>query len=395
MSTIEVGFETLIDTNYAAAQSVVLRYRRALRNRQSEEEHAQFLGWLEKTSIQEGARIFPLLEYRGVAIDLMDETSRMRTKTLKSIDGCVTTAMCKMRGYKKVVFESGANTGAALTVYGTNAGLETYFFLPEENLSLVDRRIFENKNAHLISVDHPGFVKRAAGLFGRMCGAKHIPETSWRYEASQFRGCFVLEEVLRNGRYDWMTQSVSAAFGPIGIFKMLSKYESQAGKPPRFLGIQQEENCPVYRAWRNGNGMIKPIPVESTRPLLTRAMYDFAPHTYGTYPHFKELLRRTQGEMTTINRPEFNAFLERKFCGPTMLELLQSHGIDIGPEVVETTGLMALAGTFKEIDKGTIPAGTRILACLTSGICLSDGKAEPERRLKSKRVNAIASAMPA
>jgi hypothetical protein len=390
LSVIEAQFETLIDTKYTAAQSVVLRYRRALRNGHSEEEHAQFTRWLERTSIQEGARIFPLLEYRGVAIDLLDETSLMRTRTLKSIDGCVTTAMCKMRGYEKVVFESGSNTGAALTLYGANAGLETYFFLPDENLSLVDRRIFENRNTHLISVDHPGFVKRAATLFGQISGAKHIPETSWRYEASQFRGCFVLEEVLRNGRYDWMTQSVSAAFGPIGIFKMLWKYESQAGKPPRFLGIQQEENCPMYRAWRSGNGMIKPIPIESTRPLLTRAMYDFAPHTYGTYQHFKGLLQQAQGEMTTINRREFDTFLERQFCGLTMLEWLERYGIAITRPVVETTGLMALAGTFKEIEKGTIPTGTRVLACLTSGICTSDGKAQPERRLKSKLVHAAA-----
>jgi hypothetical protein len=392
LSATEARFEQCIDPRYAAEQSVVLRYRKALRNGHSAEEHERFVGWLEKTSIREGARIFPLLEYRGVRIDLMDETSRMQTWTLKSIDGCVTTAMCKMLGYERVVFESGANTGAALTCYGIKAGLETFFFLPEENLPLVDRRIFENEKAHLITVDHPGAVKRAARLFGRICGAKHVPETPWRYAASQFRGCFVLEEVLKRGPYDWMTQSVSAAFGPIGIFKMLCKYERQAGMTPRFLGIQQEENCPMYRAWLNGNGVIRPIPVNSTRNLLTRAMYDFAPHTYGTYRHFQELLRQTQGKMTTINRCEFDTFLERRFDGLSMLELLRGNEIDIGHEVVETTGIMGLAGTFKEIDRGTIPAGTRILACLTSGICKSDGKAEPERRLKSKRLNVTSAA---
>jgi hypothetical protein len=71
-----------------------------------------------------------------------------------------------------------------------------------------------------------------------------------------------------------------------------------------------------------------------------------------------------------------------------MLEWLERFGIEITTPVVETTGLMALAGTFKEIDKGTIPRGTRILACLTSGISTSDGKSEPERRLKSKRIHA-------
>jgi threonine synthase len=386
LSAFEAPFERWIDTRHSAEDSVVLRYMDALRFEESEEQDGQFKQWLKKMSVQEGARIFPLLEYRGVEIHLMDETSRMHTGTLKSIDGCVSTAKCKTRGYEKVVFESGANTGTALTAYGAKAELETFFFLPEENLTLVDRRILASSKAHLISVDHPGFVKRAARLFGRISGARHIPETPWRYEASRFRGCFVLEHVLGHGRFDWLAQSISAAFGPIGIFKMLWKYERQAGKPPRFLGIQQEENCPIYRAWNNGSGTIKPVPVESTSRLLTKAMYDFAPHTYGTYEDLKGLLHQTRGDLTTINRREFDAFLGRRFCGKTMLEILRTNGIDIGPKVLETTGLMALAGTFKEIDKGTIPPGTKILSCLTSGISKSDGKTEPERRLTSGRI---------
>ena len=386
MSISEASFERWIDTRHPAEDSVVLRYMNVLRFEDSEDRDAQFKQWLKKTSIQEGSRIFPLIEYRGVKIHLMDETSRMHTHTLKSIDGCVSIAKCKLKGYEKVVFESGANTGTALSVYGANAKLQTYFFLPEENLTLVDRNILTSSNTHLISVDHPGFVKRAARLYGRMSGARHIPETSWRYQASQVRGCFVLEHVLGHGRFDWLTQSVSAAFGPIGIFKMLWKYEREAGKPPRFLGIQQEENCPIYRAWNNGSGKIKPVPVESTSRLLTKAMYDFAPHTYGTYADLKDLLHRTNGGMTTVNRREFEVFLGQRFCGQSILEILRTNGIDIGPGVVETTGLMALAGTLKEIDKGSIPTGTKILCCLTSGISASDGKAEPERRLRSGRV---------
>ena len=59
---------------------------------------------------------------------------------LKSTDGCITIAKCKSKGYERIVFESGANTGTALTEYGVHAGLETYFFLPEENLLLLRRQ---------------------------------------------------------------------------------------------------------------------------------------------------------------------------------------------------------------------------------------------------------------
>src|SRR5690348_18361582 len=189
----------------------------------------------------------------------------MHTGTLKSTDGCITIAKCKSRGHERIVFESGANTGTALTEYGVNAGLETFFFLPEENVLLLREKTFASSRAHLISVDHPGRVKRAAGLFARLNNIRHVPETGWRYEASRFRGCFVLEHVLTHGAFDWITQSISAAFGPIGIYSVLARWQKQAGKLPRFLGVQQKANCPMYRAWKANSREVTPMPVHSTR----------------------------------------------------------------------------------------------------------------------------------
>jgi hypothetical protein len=52
-------------------------------------------------------------------------------------------------------------------------------------------------------------------------------------------------------------------------------------------------------------------------------------------------------------------------------------------EVVEKTGMIALAGTLKEIDQGNIVQGERVLCSLTSGISESDGKAKPDLRISS------------
>ena len=382
-SNTNVCFEKLIDTRYAAEKSIVLRYRNAFTFGTTDGEDARFKQCLEKTSIQEGTRIFPLLSYKGVDIHVLDETSLMHTGTLKSIDGCVTTAKCKLRGYERIVFESGANTGMALTAYGLRAELETFFFVPEENLPLLDRRIFRSPAAHLIAVEDPGLVKRAARLFARLYRLKHVPETAWRYEASGFRGCFVLEHILAQGRFDWITQTISAAFGPIGIYSILKQFKQHAGESPRFLGIQQQANCPMYCAWKSRAPNVAPVPIRSTSQLLTKAMYDFAPHTYGTYQDLKELLVATKGDLTTINHREFSDFLERDLDGKGILQLLSDHGIEIGREVVEKTGLIAVAGTLKEIDHATIPRGSKILCCLTSGISSTDGLAKPERRISS------------
>ena len=111
--------DAYIDRRYGTEESIVLRYRNAFQSGMTAAEDSAYKAWLQKTSLREGARIFPLLVYRGVNVYVLDETSCMHTKTLKSIDGCVTIANCKSRGYDKAVFESGGNTGAALTECGS------------------------------------------------------------------------------------------------------------------------------------------------------------------------------------------------------------------------------------------------------------------------------------
>jgi len=182
----KLDLDRAIDPEYKTEASIVLRYRNAFQFGMTAGEDSEYKKWLQRTSIREGARIFPLLAYKGVAIFISDETSLMYTKTLKSIDGCITTAKCKLNGYERVVFESGGNTGTALTQYGIRAGLETFMFIPEENLSLLNSRIFKLEKAHLFSVEKPNLVKKAARFFVTQNGCRNIPERDWRYEASMF-----------------------------------------------------------------------------------------------------------------------------------------------------------------------------------------------------------------
>lgn len=374
-----------IDSKYNPEISIVLRYRNAFQFGMTEEKNLEYKEGLEKTSIREGARIFPLLAYKGVEIFILDETSLMHTKTLKSIDGCITTARCKLNGYEKVVFESGGNTGTALTQYGNRAGLETFLFIPEENLSLLNGEIFKSKKAHLFSVEKPGMVKEAAHLLGKLNGLKHIPEMDWRCEASMCRGFFILEYMLEKEKFDWLTQTISAAFGPIGIYRVLDHVSQEIGNLPRFLGIQQEANSPMFKAWKSkeSNG---PGEITSTSILLSKVMYDMQPQTYGTYEDLKNILMATGGDLTTVNHQEFTRFLEETYDGKNILDLLKEQGIDItvrGGEVIEKTGLISLAGTLKEIDRGRIAKGSKVLCCLTSGISEADGKAKPEITISS------------
>ncbi len=81
-----------IDPEYSTEDSIVLRYAGAFSFSESPTKDLAFKALLKETSIREGARITPVLTYRGVDIHLMDETSLMHTGTLKSVDGCVSIA---------------------------------------------------------------------------------------------------------------------------------------------------------------------------------------------------------------------------------------------------------------------------------------------------------------
>jgi len=381
----ELSFDHCIDDKHNSDSSVVLRYMNALSFGPPEED-SKYKEILKETSIREGVRIFHLLTYRGVEIHILDESSSMHTGTLKSIDGCITISKCKLNGYERVVFESGGNTGTALTEYGQKAELETFFFIPEKNVSLLHGKVFEPDKAHLISVVDPGQVKAAAGLFEGLNGIRHIPQKAWRYEASTFRGFFVLELMMRHVKFDWLTQTISAAFGPIGIYRVLRQCCKKMGDIPRFLGFQQESNCPMYTSWKSKN---KLAPTSSAgrrtdEEPLSKVMYDAAPYTYGTYDDLEGILTASRGDLARVGYSDFHGLLEHDFDGKSILDLLRENGVKIfeaDGDVVEKTGLIALAGTLRAIIEGGISRGSRVLCCLGSGTYEVDGKAKPEYRM--------------
>ncbi|MFA6148391.1 MAG: hypothetical protein WC899_09295 [bacterium] len=382
------ALEKRIDGSCSPDTSIVRRYRDAVRFDDRPERDLAFRRILPESSIREGVRIVPLPAYRGVAIHLLDETSRMATGSLKSIDGCLTTSFCRAEGVGRIAFESGGNTGSALTRYGRNAGLETFFFCPRENVDLLDSGLFRDRKAHLVGVEDRGRVKEFTALFAKTAGIRRVPEKSWRYAAGMFRGLFLLEHMLTTGGFDWISQTVSAAFGPIGIYGVLKAFREELRMLPRFLGIQQEANCPMFRAWnpeaarRLGNAGQEP------GRLLARIMYDDSPDTHGTCGDLQDLLLQTRGDLLTVNGEEFDARLDPSAEFGPVLEMLRSRDIAItlrSGQVTEKTGLIALAGTLKAIDAGTIRRGSRVLCCLTSGVSETDGLAQPERSVRNDR----------
>jgi threonine synthase len=371
-------FEHVIDESVPATTSIVRRYCRALQVKASPERDETYKQLLAVASCREGSRIFPLLEYKGVQIYLLDETSLMHTGTMRSLTGCVISTKCLHAGFKNVVFESGGNSGSALAEYCGRLGINSFFFLPAENIHLLDSTIFERSQVHLLGVDRPSKVKESAEYFARLTGFERIPKLEWRYEASAYRGLFILEHMIRNGTFDWISQTVSAAFGPLGIYSVFNHFRSYLDKLPHFLGVQQRENAPLYQALQNRDECLTQ-PEDSTDGLLSRVLYDIAPQTYGTVDAVHELLKKTDGCLTTLDRDGFRTCRERLFTGSSIEDHLSVHGLSLpqrNGEPIEKIGLMALFGTIKEIDAGTIKSGQKVLCCFTGGMSHADGLAE-------------------
>lgn len=370
-----------IDRSCGAGTSVVRRYRDAVRFDGRPGRDLAIRRALVEGSLREGVRIVPLPAYRGVTIHLLDETSGMETGSLKSIDGCLAAARCRADGIGRAAFESGGNTGSALTRYGRQAGVETFFFCPCENVDLLDSRLFDGPASHLIGVEDRRRVKDLAALFAKRAGIPQLPDKSCRFAAGMFRGLFILEQMLAGGAFDWIAQTISAAFGPIGIYRVLKAFPRDIPALPRFLGIQQEANCPMFRAWNPEAASRVAPPARERNALLARIMYDESPETHRTFEALRRLLLLTRGDLLTVNEEEFLSRLRASADYDPLLELLRSRGIAIGVRsgrVIDKTGMLALAGTLKAVDAGAIRPGESVLCCLTGGTGDPDGRARPE-----------------
>lgn len=356
-----------VDERYPADRSVALRYAPA------------FLDGLELLDVsrQEGIRILDLGAWRGVNLKLLDESSLMASGTYKSLDGCLSTALCRKEGIRRVVFSSGANAGAALSLYGAATGLESFFFCPAGNLNKLDGALFDRPGAHLIAVEGSDRrVKRAAKLMAGRLDVPVIPKLEWRMLSAGCRGLFLAEQILRGQRFDWLAQSVCAGYGPLGIYRVFERLALP--HVPKFLAIQQGGLCPIVNAWEQHRDTLPPLTDTGWHEKpIEPALYNVYPDQ--TYPELYRTIQQWGGDMTAVHQAEFDEF------GGEFLARVERAGVKltrVDGQIVERAGLLAGAGALKAIAEGHIAPGSTVLCALTGGAGPAPLKpAVPERRI--------------
>ena len=364
-----------VDERYSAECSVVLRYAPALLDGTD----------VLATSRQEGIRILDLGSWRGVNLKLLDESSLMASGTYKSLDGCLSTALCRKEGIQRAVFSSGANAGSALSLYGATTGLESFFFCPAGNLGKLDGAIFDRPGAHLIAVEGSDRrVKQAAKLMAERLGAPVIPKLEWRMLSAGCRGLFLAEQLLRRQqRFDWLVQSVCAGYGPIGIYNAFAKLVTSGSLDkttvPKFFAVQQGGLCPIVNAWEQHRDTLPPLTDNDWHEKpIEPALYNVHPEQ--TYPELYRNIQRWGGDALAVHQPEFDQY------APEFLARVERAGVKltrVNGQILESAGLLAGAGAFKAIADGRIAEGATVLCALTGGAGPAPTKpAAPEHRIK-------------
>ncbi len=353
------------NTKYSPDQSIALRYHRENPLGFSEAE-------LAAGCIREGVRIRSAIRYKDCSIHVMDETTLMHSHTFHSLDGALINSLCHKHNYEMVVIPTGGNLGIALAHYCGQCGIHVFIFTPEHCVGNFSASLISNTFVHLIAVSD-GKNKSAAIAFAQFLKERmtlaynpFVMRKEYRQAASIPRGCFIHEHMQTNhSSFDWIAQTISAAFGPLGIYEALNKFRHQNSLTamPRFLAVQQATNAPMFNKIKG-----EQLPFDIN--LLLPNLYDSTPETYGTLDQLRALLKDSNGDICTIDHDEFDDFLQRDWDGKSLLRRLRDLDINItldGQRIQEKTGLLSLMGVLKSIDAGIIHAGEHILVCLTGG----------------------------
>jgi len=144
-------------------------------------------------SIAEQMRIVgPALDYRGVQIDLLDESSLMHTGTFKSSLAAVAVAGAWARGHARFVTVSAGNTAQAMAAYAAPHGLECFLLVTAVSHYKLDRRFVAHPNVHLFEIDRGEQVlKRLGGEFSGRAGLEVLPTPEQQLTGNKVRALYL------------------------------------------------------------------------------------------------------------------------------------------------------------------------------------------------------------
>jgi threonine synthase len=243
------------------------------RDKIAERDHLDFPGfwkWRELLPVKEDQDVVSLGEVDTPLIDVREtarqsgfksrlwvkDEGRLPTGSFKARGLALAVSMAKSYGIGKMAMPTNGNAGAALSAYGSKAGIETYSFCPADTPAINVREI----------AAHGGRVYRVNG-FIHQCGALAASlkdEMGW-FDVSTLKEPYRIEGKKTMGielawQLGWTVPDAifyptGGGTGLIGMWKAFDEMEALGwigSKRPKMFAVQAEGCAPIVKAYEDG-----------------------------------------------------------------------------------------------------------------------------------------------
>ncbi len=187
---------------------------------------------------------------------LIKDEGRLPTGSFKARGIGMAVSMAKELGIKRIAMPTNGNAGAALSAYGTRAGIESYIFCPDDTPEINIRE----------TTTQGGRVFRVNGLIndcGKIVG-DNKEKMNWfdlstlkepyRIEGKKTMG-LELAEQLGWQVPDAIFYPTGGGTGLIGMWKAFDELEKIGfigSKRPKMIAVQAEGCAPIVKAYEDG-----------------------------------------------------------------------------------------------------------------------------------------------
>jgi threonine synthase len=300
---------------------------------------------------------------------LLDLTTGTTFGSFKSLVGFLTVVRILEKGYKEIVFVSSGNTGNNIIGFLKPFDIKINYFLPSRSIYKINPDLYNPKMHRIFAVEgNDADTKRLARKFGEINNIPYIPDYDTQIEANKVRAKIIVDfQEKEKIQFDWLSQSLSAGYGPIGTYYGYKELNYNPYKIPKFLGIQQENNCP-YAALSSIASINSSIKIDDFQSELV------SPTLFNTDPgkcvnEIKNIFEEFGGEIFVVSDDDYSAIEQ------DLLDQLKQVGLDLtvkttktGKKVIlENASLYTLAGSILAIKEGIIDKKQNILVSVTGG----------------------------
>lgn len=303
-------------------------------------------------------RISELEKYLNGAQLFCKNEGENPTGTFKDREASYVISRAKELGMKNIVFHSTGNTGRAYSIYASQCGIGSFFFLPLSCMDKCDERM-KKDNIHIIAVDgHFNQVSNVAKSFAKKNGFMTLAPLHDKLEGKATIAYEQYEELPEATMY---VQTIAGGYGILGFLlghNRLKDYGISAKdyKIPRIIAFQAGDNCTIAKGIELGKEKL--TEADLLLPMIPFEKTLQSSNPLKTFTDVHECLKNTNGIIHPVSIPQVEE-IKNIFEAS-----LQTHDITVSYDN-EKSPYISFAGLVDLAKKGLITSRDIIYMTIT------------------------------